>query len=410
MQKSMVKNKNKFAVFGVALAVLVMATVALMSGNSRITANASYGDWYDAYPQLTGAEYMEVTVTSGSGALTTFDVLLKDSFKTSYYGQLRLEVAIAYTLDPPGLWDYRLIKEFDSPIGIYHRISFADVYLVVNDFDATQIPAGSHRAWFRLLVGEYPLLEQILPKSASVVSLSEPFPYVYAPLPPDPELAHHDFDGWFMDENFTIPYTGQLIYEHTPLYAKFIVRTYRITYVTGVSGLTYPQKQVTALTAAGLLPTPSRTGYTFAGWFLDEGRTQKYTEITSMTGNITLYAGFEQIVLTVTFYVKGEVYATVEVPYGSALSVAVAAAQSDSEIIKALYADPNLHNALSVNTVLTSDTNVHAELGAGVDGSGFFGRVGQWFADSWIWLVVCVAIMLAAAATVLIILKKRGVL
>jgi len=409
VKKIIVRNKNRFAAALIACALLFMAAIALL-GNSRITANANSGDWYDEYPQLTGNEYLEVTVTSGSGALTTFDVLLKDSFKTSYYGDLRLEVAIAYTLDSPGLWDYRLIKEFDSPIGMYHRISFADVYLVVNDFDATQIPAGSHRVWFRLLVGEYPLLEPILPKSASVVSLSEPFPYVYAALPPDPELEHHDFEHWYMDENFTIPYTGQLIYEHTPLYAKFNVRTYRITYVTGISGLTYPQKQVTALTAAGLLPTPSRTGYTFAGWFLDEGRTQKYTEITSMTGNITLYAGFEQIVLTVTFYVKGEVYATVEVPYGSALSVAVAAAQSDSEIMKALYADPNLHNALSVNTVLTANTNVHAELGAGVDDTGFFGRVGQWFADSWIWLAVCAGVILAAAAVVLIILKRKGAL
>jgi len=97
------------------------------------------------------------------------------------------------------------------------------------------------------------------------------------------------------------------------------------------------------------------------------------------------------------------------VPYGSSLSTAVAAAQSNSEILTALYADPYLHNELSVNTVLTANLNVHAELGAGVDTSpGFFGRVGAWFAASWIWLVVCAALILAAVAAVFILKKRQG--
>ena len=96
-------------------------------------------------------------------------------------------------------------------------------------------------------------------------------------------------------------------------------------------------------------------------------------------------------------------------PYGSSLSTAVAAAQSNSEILTALYADPYLHNELSVNTVLTANLNVHAELGAGVDTSpGFFGRVGAWFAASWIWLVVCAALILAAVAAVFILKKRQG--
>jgi len=243
----------------------------------------------------------------------------------------------------------------------------------------------------------------------NVIQLSSTFIYGLepVPLPPDPELEHHTFAGWYMDSALTIPYSGQLIYEHTELYAKFTPVTYRITFVTGVVGMNYTPMNVTALTAAGTLPTPSRIGYTFKGWFRDNSLTQPYVPITSMTGFVTLYASWEQIILTVTFYVKGEVYTTVQVPYGTSLSVAVAAAQTDSEIFTALYSDPALHNALSINTVLTSNANIHAELGKGVDTS-FFGRVGAWFAASWIWLLVCLLLIGATAATIFIVLKKRG--
>lgn len=55
----------------------------------------------------------------------------------------------------------------------------------------------------------------------------------------------------------------------------------------------------------GALPTPEKTGYTFAGWYTDEGLTQ-YFELTKMPeGGATLYAKWTANKYTVTFHVNG---------------------------------------------------------------------------------------------------------
>ncbi len=62
---------------------------------------------------------------------------------------------------------------------------------------------------------------------------------------------------------------------------------------------------------------PERTGYTFKGWFVSAEFLQVYDFNTPVTADFTLYADWELIILTVTFYVDGEVYAAIEVPYGA---------------------------------------------------------------------------------------------
>ena|GEM_PF-3470072 len=420
MKKEIVRNKSKLAALMLGLALMMTTAFALTFGGGVQSAFAFYDD-FDGDPMteqclrfesindastLAAVTGWEVSIgTYGSG-----DVVLPAMFKgkpvvrVGYFGDSGLT---SITISP-GIqeitggaisqqYGFRSLYIPASVVTVGSKavwdMASADAGLITIYCEAPSKPSGWATDWN--------------PSNYAVVWGHNPHPVV--PLPPDPELEHHDFGGWFMDENFTIPYAGQLIYENTLLYAKFIVKTYTVTFVTGVSGITVPQKSVTALIAIGTLATPVRTGFTFTGWFLDELRTQAYTPIASMTGNVTLFAGFEQIILTVTFYVSGSVYTTVEVPYGSSLSQAVAAAQTDNEILTALFSDPYLHNALSVNTVLTADMSVHAELGAGAGSSnGFFRRVGAWFAAYWIWLVVCAALILAAVTAVFIVKKRQG--
>ncbi len=46
---------------------------------------------------------------------------------------------------------------------------------------------------------------------------------------------------------------------------------------------------------AGNLPTPVRDGYKFLGWYTDEACTTKWNNITKITGDVTLYAGWKEI-------------------------------------------------------------------------------------------------------------------
>jgi len=129
-----------------------------------------------------------------------------------------------------------------------------------------------------------------------------------------------------------------------------------------------------------------------------------------MVGDMTLYAGWEPLMLTVTFYVNGEVYMAVPVPYGSTLAEAVYAAQSDANILSGLYSDYNLHTAISVNTVLTNDISVYAEVSAGVEKPpGVFNRVGDWFKRNWPYFPVAVGGFIVGMLTLQIILKKEVV-
>ena len=46
----------------------------------------------------------------------------------------------------------------------------------------------------------------------------------------------------------------------------------------------------------GTLPTPTRSGYAFTGWYTDKAATTEFLDTTSVPGNITLYAGWIPII------------------------------------------------------------------------------------------------------------------
>jgi uncharacterized repeat protein (TIGR02543 family) len=110
--------------------------------------------------------------------------------------------------------------------------------------------------------------------------------------PTNPTRNGYSFAGWFSDEALTTSYTFTTMpSQATTLYAKWTINQYTITFDSN-AGSSIPvitQDFGTAVTA----PTnPTRTGYTFAGWFSDEALTTSYTFATMPSQSITLYAGW----------------------------------------------------------------------------------------------------------------------
>ena len=68
------------------------------------------------------------------------------------------------------------------------------------------------------------------------------------------------------------------------------------------------------------LPDPEKQGYKFTGWFLDEACTKAYQGEILVNGDINLYACWEKIYFTITFYVDNAVWKQMEVEYASTLS------------------------------------------------------------------------------------------
>ena len=108
--------------------------------------------------------------------------------------------------------------------------------------------------------------------------------------PTNPTRTGYTFAGWFSDEALTTSYTFTTMpSQSTTLYAKWTINQYTITFDSndGTSVTAITQNFGTAVSA----PTnPTRTGYTFAGWFSDEALTTAYSFTTMPSQATTLYA------------------------------------------------------------------------------------------------------------------------
>ena len=111
----------------------------------------------------------------------------------------------------------------------------------------------------------------------------------YGNLPVLVRPGYH-FDGWYLDGSDTVITADTVVTaesNHT-LYAHWSLAQYTVQFSTGTTQTCTPIT-VTYSNAYGTLPTVSRTGYTFDGWYLDTNRITETTTVTA-TANHTLVA------------------------------------------------------------------------------------------------------------------------
>jgi len=130
----------------------------------------------------------------------------------------------------------------------------------------------------------------------------------------------YTFDGWYSDEDLTTVAdvtietgsTGDLVF-----YAKWATIEFTISFETN-GGLA--QEAIVADYNSDLtLPTPTRTGYIFKGWFYDEDLTSSATELTLMPADdVVLYAMWEQEIAEsfVLYYAVGGAIALILIVLG----------------------------------------------------------------------------------------------
>ena len=156
-----------------------------------------------------------------------------------------------------------------------------------------------------------------LPKANSTVA-----------MPAEPTKAGYVFAGWYLDEEYTVPFTADYFVSSpltgpTAVYAKFVeAEKFTVTFV--VDGEIY-RTELTAANAAIALPEPpSKAGYVFAGWYLDEECTVAFdpaSPLTSpLTSDISVYAKFV-VQYAVTFVADGAEYAVVMLEAGEKLAL-----------------------------------------------------------------------------------------
>ena len=111
--------------------------------------------------------------------------------------------------------------------------------------------------------------------------------------PADPSRAGYTFGGWYKEEacinayDFSTPVTANIT-----LYAKW-VQGFTVTFNSG-GGSAVAAQTVNSGSVATKPADPTRTGFTFGGWFTDSACTNAYNFSTPVTANITLYAKWVQ--------------------------------------------------------------------------------------------------------------------
>ena len=133
----------------------------------------------------------------------------------------------------------------------------------------------------------------------------------------------YTFKGWATTAGGAVEYTdGQSVKNLTAtdgatinLYAVWELNSYTVSFV--VDGETTSTINVNIDASATLPEAPSKEGYNFIGWFLEDGT--QYTN-QAITADTVLTAKFEIIKCTVTFIVDGEVYTRYECDWGTNLS------------------------------------------------------------------------------------------
>ena len=91
------------------------------------------------------------------------------------------------------------------------------------------------------------------------------------------------------------------------LYAKWTANSYTLSFDANGGTCSTTSQSVTYNSTYGTLPTPTRTGYTFAGWYTSTsgGSMVLSTNTVSTAGNHTLYAHWTATSYTVTFDANG---------------------------------------------------------------------------------------------------------
>ena len=183
-------------------------------------------------------------------------------------------------------------------------------------------------------------------------------------IPLDWEYAKRegfDFGGWFTDSALKKAFaTNTKITSATTLYAKWTVAVYTITFISN-GGTAVTALKVNHGVKAVAPKDPTRTGYTFGGWYLDADFVNSYTFGGSVFSSFTLYAKWIPIKYTVTFNTNGgsTVSPITDAEYGKTIDLPTST-KADNKL-DGWYSDSKLTKQFTATTLITGNITLYAK-------------------------------------------------
>lgn len=180
---------------------------------------------------------------------------------------------------------------------------------------------------------------------------------------PTPTKENCTFVGWYQNPGLTIPATSETIINNdTVFYAKWI-ENITVTFNPGQGTVSPTTKNFASGTAIGELPTPERTGYTFAGWFIDDNTYQnEVTTSTVFNTTTVIYAKWIENI-TITYNAKGGTVtpSSKTFPAGTAIGELPTPEKVGYDFAGWYIDDETYQNQVTSSTVFNTTTYIYAK-------------------------------------------------
>lgn len=181
--------------------------------------------------------------------------------------------------------------------------------------------------------------------------------------PTEPEMEYYTFAGWYKDEALNEEFDFSIPTKTLTLYAKFEPTVYKITYV--LNGGINPQSQVLEYTVEDTLVTlldPTKTGYTFVGWFTDDKFTSSVvTELKNEHGDKTFYANYKINQYTISFETNGGTEVEPIIQNYATVVYAPSAPAKNGYKFEGWYSDTELEDTYTFTTMPANDVTLYAK-------------------------------------------------
>ena len=191
---------------------------------------------------------------------------------------------------------------------------------------------------------------------------------VLAKPDPDPTKDGNTFGGWYTNPALTQAFTfSSAVTANLTLYAKWEPIYWSITWNynggTAGAGAQYPPQRENDKVLAKPSPDPTRSNYTFGGWYTDSALTQTYNFANAVTADLTLYAKWEPIYWSITWNLNGgtagATYPT-QIEGGRVLDKPSDPAKSDN-LFGDWYTDSDLGRTYNFANAVTGNLTLYAK-------------------------------------------------
>ena len=187
--------------------------------------------------------------------------------------------------------------------------------------------------------------------SSSNNLIQEVFKGESAALPQDIYKEGHDFVEW----DITL-YTN--IQSNIYLKAEYIIKDYSINFFNEDMLLNYIRLDYNQILSLNAIEPPSKDGHTFSHWVNDENEIFQGNIL--IKNNLTLYAIFEIIYFTVTFYDGEHIIEEKNIKYNHAVAPSYKPNKDGFNFVN-WFSDIDFNELYSINTLITKDTEIYAK-------------------------------------------------